>query len=87
MKVKVIVTRIANEIREIEVKDTGAISEVIKLKKNPKVAEVDDMLYSDAIEEIENAVGLSFADDDDMYTTFGTVTCVESMDGVKVIGY
>lgn len=87
MKVKVTVTRIANEIREIEVKDTGAISEVIKLKKNLNVAEVDDMLYSDAIEEIENAVGLSFGEDDDMLTTFGTITCVESMDGVNVIEY
>lgn len=88
MKLKVITTKMLEEEEIIEVDDNTALKVLSQLESIRTFDDrIPDWVYEKAEEEIEDATGKSFGSDNDMYSSKGTITRVETEDGVTLLEY
>ena len=88
MRLKVITTAMLEEEKIIEIGDDTALKVLSKLEGIRTFDDpIPDWVYEIAEEEIENITGQSFGNDNDMYSSKGTITRVETEDGVTLLEY
>lgn len=88
MKLKVITTKMLEDEKIIEVDDNTALKVLSQLASIRTFDDpIPDWVYEKAEEEIEAATGKSFGNDNDMYSSKGTITQVETENGVTLLEY
>ena len=88
MKVKVITTKMLEDEKIIEVDNDTALKVLSQLESIRTFDDsIPDWVYEKAEEEIEDTTGKSFGNDTDMYSSKGTITRVETNDGVTLLEY